>query len=230
MKQMKTGESVMAINKTNNPYVLGSEGKKIWNDRYMNMAKSIKNWQIAALSALITSIILAFVVLKLALSSHVQPFMVETNQGMPYAIKPLSSISIHDEKLINFAANEFIINARSVLSDNQAEKLLLTKVYAFAADNAISYLHDYYKANNPLNLSQQYTVDINIINSMPLSAHVWQVVWDETKRGQDGSVISKTRWIGNLTYQLGQVNPQFINENPFGLYITNVTWSESVGV
>jgi type IV secretory pathway TrbF-like protein len=37
------------MNKTTlqNPYIKGAEGRKEWNDRYMNMAQAMRNWQIA---------------------------------------------------------------------------------------------------------------------------------------------------------------------------------------
>lgn len=214
---------------SNNPYTDGAAGRKEWNDRYMNIAKSKKNCQIGMFVALIAVVILVLALTKLALSSRVQPFVIDTNNGMPYAMQPLSATSIHDNKIINFVANQFIINSRTILSDSDAETQMLNKVYAYAGDSAIKTLHDYYQANNPLEASQKYKIDINIINSMPLGKNTWQVVWDETKRANDGSEESKTRWMADLTYQFGQVNSKFINDNPFGLYITNITWSQSTG-
>jgi len=217
---------------TNNPYTLsemGREGRKEWNDRYMNMTKANKNLQISLLVSMGTIILLGLVVARLATSSRVEPFMVETNQGMPYAIQTLHSGELHDQKIINFAANQFIVNSRTVLSDPDAEKILLNKVYSYTADNAINYLHDYYQHQNPITVNGQYSVEVNIVNSMPLGKNIWQVVWDEIKHANDGSVESKTRWMANLTYQFGQVNSKLINDNPFGLYITNISWSQSTG-
>ncbi|MDX2165081.1 MAG: type IV secretion system protein [Gammaproteobacteria bacterium] len=214
---------------SNNPYIEGAAGKKEWDDRYMNIAKSKKNYQIAMLISLIAVVILALALTVLAMSSRIQPFVIDTNNGMPYAMQPLSSTSIHNEKIVNFVANQFIINSRTILSDPEAEKEILNKVYAYAGDSAIKTLHDYYQQYNPLENAQKYKVDVNIVNSMPLGKNTWQVVWDETKRANDGSEESKTRWMADLTYQFGQVNSRFINDNPFGLYITTITWSQSTG-
>ena len=219
---------------TNNPHISSQSkaGRQEWNDRYFNMAKAIKNWQLFCLYLIVAVVLLSGVIAKLATASRVQPFMVETNNGMPYAVKALTSEDkevLQNTKVINFMANQFIINARTVLSDSQAEKILLDKVYAFVGDDALKYLHDYYQVNNPLLNGQKYTVDVNIINSMPLGKNTWQVVWDETKRSADTDSNTKTRWMAELTYRLGQVNSTFMNENPFGLYITHISWSESVG-
>ena len=105
-----------------NPYVKGAEGRREWNDRYMNMSQSIRHWQMAFFIAMMVVILFGFIVTRIATESRVQPFIVETNNGMPYAIKPMESISAQDQRLINFAVNQFIVNARTIVSDAQAEK------------------------------------------------------------------------------------------------------------
>ena len=133
-----------------NPYVKGAEGRKLWNDRYFNMKDSIKRWQMAFFAVSIIAIILTLVVAKISTESHVEPFVVETSQGMPYAVKPMqSSMSSNDQRLVNFAINQFIINTRSVLSDASAEAALLNRSYAYAANDALQTLRDYFANNNP---------------------------------------------------------------------------------
>lgn len=211
-----------------NPYVKGAEGKKEWNDRYMNMAKAIRNWQIAFFTAMVVVIIFALVVAKIATESRVQPFIVETNNGMPYAIKAMGSMSSQDQRLINFAINQFIVNARTVVNDTEAEKALLNKVYAFSANNTLGFLQDYFQKNNPFEMASQYNVVVNIVNSLPLSHNTWQITWDETKRSRNGDTVSSvTRWMANVTYKFGDVNPRFMTDNPFGFYVTQISWSQS---
>lgn len=220
--KMPTGQ------KLQNPFLKGAEGRKEWNDRYMNMAKSIKNWQFAFLASMAISVLLTFVVAKIATESKVVPFVVETHSGMPYALRPMTQISEKDQRLINFAMNQFIVNARTILADTEAEKMLLNQVYAYSADNTLPFLHEYYTYHNPFTLAEEATTSVQIINSMPLSRDTWQVTWEETQRNNtSGAVLGVTRWMANLSFRLGDVNPHFINENPFGLYITQVTWSQS---
>ena len=211
-----------------NPYVSGAEGRREWNDRYLNQANEIQHWKKAFFASCVVSILLACVVAKIATESHIKPYVVETTQGMPYAIKSVQDISSKDQLLVNYAINQFIINAKSIVDDTDAEKALLNKVYAFAANNTLGYLRDYYQKNNPMVLASQYTVNVKIINSMPISTNTWQIIWDETKRNtSSNAVINTTRWMADVTYQFGEVKPAFMNENPFGIYITNITWSPS---
>ncbi len=61
----------------------------------------------------------------IATTTKVQPFVVETHEGMPYAIAPMQGTSIHDQRLINFAINQFILNARTVVQDPTCTKGLV---------------------------------------------------------------------------------------------------------
>jgi type IV secretory pathway TrbF-like protein len=211
-----------------NPYVKGAEGRKEWNDRYENMRASICTWQKAFFCSITISIIFALLSVKMATSSRVQPFVVETNNGMPYAVKPMANMSLQDKRLINFAINQFIINSRTIVTDAEAEKVLLNKVYAYSANETINFLHDYYQKHNPLDLSTQYTISVNIVNALPLSHDSWQIIWDETKRSANGgNSLGVTRWMANVTYKFGDVNERFMNDNPFGFYVTQISWSQS---
>jgi len=214
-----------------NPYVVGASGRREWNDRYDNMRRSIQSWQRAFFCAIGISVIFALIVVKMANESHVQPFVVETNHGMPYAVKPMTSWNKEDPRLINFAINQFIVNARTVMNDSQAEQSLLNKAYAYSADNTLAFLREFYEQNNPFKLSEKYTVGVTIQNALPLSHETFQVTWDETKRSTQGDqVLEITRWVAHVTYRFGEINPHFMTDNPFGFYITNISWSKSQSV
>jgi len=212
-----------------NPYIKGAEGQKAWDDRYGSMQQSIKHWRIACFAVLLMSLGLAGAVAYIATTSKIQPFIVETHEGMPYAISPMKSISIHDQRLINFAINQFMINARTVVHDSEAQKALLDKVYAYSADQTLSFLHNYYQKNNPFEIAPHVVVAVNIVSSLPMSKDTWQITWDETERSvADNSIVKTTHWIANVMVQLGEVNPHFMLENPFGLYISQIHWTQAL--
>lgn len=209
-----------------NPYLKDSEGRREWNDRYGTMRQSIRLWQFAFFSALMTIAVLGGVLGYIATTSKVQPFVVETHEGIPYAVSSMQSNSIHDQRLINFAINQFILNARTIVQDPSAQKALLDKVYAYAANQTLPFLHDYYQLHQPFEIAKHSTVNVSIVSSLPMGSHLWQIMWDETMHNTvEGNPSKVTRWMANVTYQLGEVNPHFINANPFGLYITQLTWT-----
>lgn len=212
-----------------NPYVKDAEGQKVWNDRYGTLQQSIRSWRIACFASLMVSVVLAGVVAYIATTSKVQPFIVETHEGMPYAIAPMHGVCAHDQRLINFAINQFIVNARTVVNDSLAQKALLDKVYAYSANQTLAFLHDYYQNHNPFDSASHATVTAAIVSSLPTSGDTWQITWDETEHNvADSNVTRVTRWVANVTYQLGDVNPHFMTANPFGLYVTQLVWTPTL--
>lgn len=209
----------------NNPHINFSEARFEWNDRYMNMTKAIRNWQLAFLLSMIATLGLLLQTIRLSSDSHIQPLAIETCQGIPKNIVPITTKLPHNDRLVSFALSQFIINARTITADTPAQKNLLNKVYAYSADQTIGFLHDYYRTNNPFNISAQYTTRINIIHAIPISEHTWQVTWNETQtRGISNE--NSTRYIATLTYHFGAVNERFMQDNPFGIYITAISWSQ----
>lgn len=214
---------------TTNPFI-GDSGRREWNDRYGNMARMIRGWQGAFGVAMVLVMVLTGVNVKLSTQTHIQPFAVVLNQGVPVSIQPMNPMNLSSPQMVNFFLEHFIENARTVVSDVEAEKNLLNSVYAFAADHTIPFLREYYMANNPLQRAQTMTVNVHVINILPLSDKTCQIIWEEVARNvMNGDILSKTRWMANITYQkTGKVDVKTAKDNPFGLYITNLTWSQSI--
>ena len=213
---------------SDNPFVAGSAGRQEWNDRYHNLSAAAQQWRFACLLALGMLLLFAILLAKLALASKVQPFIVETHEGRPYAMQTMSSLSVDDSRLINFVLNEFIVNAKTVIDSTESEQALLRKVYAFSEGDTVHFLAQFYQKNNPFLRAEQGNVAVHIVHAMPTGKQTWQLTWEETTSDTiSGAVLGKSRWIGYVEYALGEVNPDHIQDNPFGLYITHVSWSET---
>ncbi len=211
-----------------NPYVSGAEGRKEWNDRLDNMKNNIRLWQKMSAGLLVAVIILIICFCLIAMKSKNIPFAVEMNNGIPVAIKTMSETSLDQQKLIQLEIENFIRNSRSISSDTAAQKRMLDEVYAYSDGSTINYLHDYYAKNNPFVLAAQYTISVEDVTTLPLSKNTFQVMWEETKRDiTNGNVMGTTKWVANITYAFGPVNPKFMQDNPFGLYFTQISWSQS---
>ncbi len=217
-----------AAKSVENPYTSGAPGRREWNDRYFNMKSAIKQLQIVSYAMLGLVAIFAFLMVREANKVKVEPFVVEMSDGMPIAIKDMSEGDPNDSRIILFALEQFIVNARSVVSDDTAEKAMLAKAYAYASDKAVTFLDEYYKENDPFNIAASYTTSIDIVNTLKVGDSTYQITWDETERNNsNGAVINKTRWIGDVTYHMGDVDRRFVKDNPFGLYVSQLSWSQN---
>lgn len=205
-----------------NPYL---SARAEWDDRYWCLAQSKRNWQIACAVIGGIALILTMTNAKLSTSSHVLPIAVETCQGTPIGLLPVQLDKTTRDSLVKFALNQFILNARTIVADNDAEKALLDKVYAYSADATLPFLADYYSKHDPFVMAARTTANVTILDSMPISPTTWQITFDVAEKGE-GENHSKSRWLATLTYKQGEVNPKYIAVNPFGLYVTSVTWAQ----
>jgi type IV secretory pathway TrbF-like protein len=210
-----------------NPYVNRLEGKKVWNDRYLNLSKARQHWQVAFFSLVVVTFTLLLLVFKLSTQSKIKPFVVELSSGMPIRIAPVTDSLPDSEKLTQFAIAQFIINARTVVSDTEAEKLLLDKTYAFSAEDTLRFLRDYYTHHNPFERASHGSVQVTILNTLKIGTQTWQVTWDEVESSKGGEgVMNQSRFLATLTVSQGEPNPTYLNDNPFGIYITQLSWAK----
>jgi type IV secretion system protein TrbF len=211
-----------------NPYIKDALGRQEWDDRYLNMFNVIKQGKFLLCAMLGLIAIFAFIIVREANKVKVQPFIVEVNEGIPIAIKSMSEGDPNDKRIILFALEQFIINARTVLSDDTAEKATLAKVYAYSSDNAVVFLDDYYKENDPFVAASTHTTSVDIVNTLKVGDNTYQITWDETLRDRStGTVMDKLRYIGDVTYKMGEVDKRFMKDNPFGLYVSQLSWSQN---
>lgn len=201
------------------------QGRQAWNERYGSLQHSVKSWQKGCVGLLFLSFILTGALVKLAMASKVQPFVVPMQNGIPCGILPMTAMPSEDPRLIRFAIEQFVIHARTTVSDPFAQKALLDKVYAYSANETLGFLKNYYEKNNPLE-PKPYTVTVQVINTLALSSQTWQVMWREVQQDAGGEVQGETYWMAHITVQYSDVNPRFMQANPFGLYVTRIAWSE----
>jgi type IV secretory pathway TrbF-like protein len=218
------------ITQATNPYVKGSEGQRIWNDRYLSMSKATRHWQMAFFGLLVLTIIMFFVAMKFATEqTKFEAVAVETCQGAINGILPTSSTMSdnHKEVITDYALKQFIINARTIILDKFAKEKMLDKVYAYSADQTLPFFKDYYGEFNPYEIAKNYTTHINILNTYKLSKNTWQITWDEIRKDAvSGQSIDTKRWIATLSHRFGNISPSHKEDNPFGLYVTSLSWSE----
>lgn len=207
-----------------NPYLAGREE---WDNRYFKMAKAIRGWQLAFAIASGIALVLAINQYRFTAKTDIQPFVVETCKGEPVALLPTVAKSPHKDAILHFVASQFILNTRTMVADPDAQSAILHKAYAYSADKTLQFLHDYYDKNDPFKAAAHTTVQVNIVHTVPISPLIWQVTWDETQKDvASGATLTTKRFMANLNLTWGQVNPAFAQENPFGLYISTVSWSE----
>ena len=78
-------------------------------------------------------------------------------------------------------------------------------------------------------MAAQSVKEIHITSVLRLSAHTVEIHWQERMHGvQSGQLKQTAAYIAQLTYQYGKPskNTHILRVNPFGFYITHLSWSE----
>lgn len=211
-----------------NPYV---EARREWNDRYLELARERRVWQIVAGAELLLLVILVVGVVWLGLQHKTVPYIVEVDAlGAALAIKPAQNGGHPaDERIVRYHLAAFIRGARQVMTDRIAMKKGLEQVYAFVRGPARTYLDEYYRGNNPFEIAKTYTVVPTVTSLLQLSAASWQARWTEEQRGLDGLVLGKSQWEGVLTTEIvPPTSEQVLRVNPLGLYVTDLRWTKQL--
>ncbi len=211
-----------------NPYV---EARREWNDRYLELARERRRWQIIASGQVLVLVILAIGLVWLSGQYKTVPYVVEVDSlGAALAIKPAENATHSaDERVVRYQLAAFIRGARQVMTDRIAMKQGLEQVYAYARGAARTYLDEYYRANNPFEIAKTYIVVPTITSPLPLSPTSWQVRWTEEQRGADGSSLGKSQWEGVLTTHIvPPSSADSIRANPLGLYVTDLRWTKQL--
>ncbi len=211
-----------------NPYV---EARREWNDRYLDLVRARRWWQITAVAELALVGVLASGLVALSLQHKTIPYVVEVDAlGAATAVKPVEAAGRPtDERIVRYQLAAFVRGTRAVMTDRAAMKRGLDQVYAYARGSARAFLDDHYRANNPFEIAKTYTVLPSVISFLPLSERSWQVRWSEEQRGLDGTLLGKSTWEAVLAVEtVAPTTADVIQANPFGLYVTEIRWTKQL--
>jgi len=102
-----------------NPYV---EARREWNDRYLDLVRARRWWQVAAVSELALVATLGGGLVALSLQHKTVPYVVEVDAlGAAVAVKPADVAGRPtDERIVRYQLAAFIRGARAVMTDRAA--------------------------------------------------------------------------------------------------------------
>ncbi len=214
--------------KDSNPYV---EARREWNDRYLDLVRARRCWQLTAVAELVLLGVLGGGLVALSLHHKTVPYVVEVDGlGAATAVKPADAAARPtDERIVRYQLVAFIRGVRTVMTDRAAMKRTLDQVYAYARGPARIFLDDHYRANNPFDVAKTYTVVPAVSSLLPLSDRSWQMRWSEEQRGLDGVLLGRSQWEAVLSVEtVPPTTADAIEANPFGLYVTEIRWTKQL--
>jgi len=213
-----------------NPYVAG---RTTWNDRYQSLASSVRNWQVAAgVFALLAVGSNAGTVYVLRQRTVEVVVAQVDGQGTLLQTYPAGTqnVTIPEGTLVGAELARWIKQAREMSVDWQHQQNEYKSLWTKISGPAETMLTDYYKANKPQTTAASFTVSVQPTSIMQVSPTTWQLRWTETKAAKaTGQEVDKTNWEAVL--MVDRKPPQTMQqalENPLGLFVTGLSWTQSL--
>lgn len=212
------------------PYI---KARKEYDEITHNINASKKNWQhvsfVLGFSLIISIASNIFTISK----AHIIPYIVEVdNLGRAQAISEVKEAPLNDERVIKAFAYQYVDMARSVISDPESLRKNLTQVYQESIKSVQSnFLDGFYKDNNPFDYAQNKgTRHIELLVFLKEAENTYSVEWREIERNYDNQVLGESHYKALITIiQIPHTNEDQYRENPlnpFGLYVTSLSWSK----
>src|SRR5260370_8221600 len=225
-----TRESAVPANR-DSPFLLA---RTEFMNAFGDLAVGKRNWQLMAFVAL--GLLAALMIADVwgTKSPQVVPYMVRVDRlGQVVQVGPADALKRPEDRLIASELAQFVRAIRTVLpaAAQAAQAELLERGYAFVATPAAAFLNDYFAdpKHDPRVLGQQLSrqVDVSLVLRVP-NSDVWRLEWTETERSSEPAGVTRTAaWEGYVTVRLTPFgSATTIQQNPLGLSITSVSWTE----
>ena len=203
-----------------------------WHGIFANNLASKRHWQIFAFLQSLVILTLIITLTVLSNRSHIIPYIVEVDKlGRATAYKPASAASFSHPAVIRAQLYRFIETSRSVITDPATMRKYLRETYQMVTPSLKHHFFDpYYQKNNPLQLAQTLSRQVRPVAFLKQATDTYLIEWQETTRDSAHALISETQWKALVTIK--NHPPESLTEitknplNPFGLYITDLSWSQ----
>jgi type IV secretion system protein VirB5 len=211
-----------------------TEARDVWLERYGTYIQQAYNWRLIALleAVALTFAIVGFIFLNT--QSKLVPYVVAIDKvGTAIAVAPADRASPVDPRVVRAQLANWIVFARSVVTDRIVELHYIDSVYALVPDDspAKGYLDNWYPndGHSPFDRAKTETDDVAVNAILPISPDSYELQWTETIRDLRGRVTKTQTWDATATIAFRPPdNEPTILKNPLGLYITSISWTQKL--
>lgn len=204
--------------------------KEKWNELFTKPMLEKKQLLVFALGLFVINIVLLIGFVGLSLRSEIAVWVVEVDQtGKAAFTGQAKKIELNDDRVVRAYVYSFIEMARTVITDPEAMRVNFTKVYEMATPEVQNFLNQYYRENNPMEIARKSSRQVVPTAFLKQSEKTFIVEWKETERDLTNKVLGETHWkaLITITTKAPKTNKEAMENpyNPFGIYITNMSWS-----
>lgn len=202
------------------------QAAQLWDDRIGSARVQARNWRLAALLAILLSMVMTVALIWRSSQSIVTPYVVElTTDGNVRAVQSAVERYEPNDAQIAYQLGEFIKNVRSVSIDPIVLRENWLAAYDHATNQAAVTLNEYARANDPFADVGQRSVSVEITSIVRASEDSFDVRWRET-RFRSGVQISEASFAAVLAVVIDPPRDEAtLHKNPLGIYVHGINWS-----
>ncbi|EME2526576.1 conjugal transfer protein TrbF [Yersinia enterocolitica] len=234
--QFKKKEKTLAakVSQTDNPYL---NARRTWNGHVSGVMSAIQIWQVVGILALLIALTAVGGIIKIGSQSKFVPLVFQQD-STGNTLSVTRADKIPDAKIEDYrtTAAKFIENIRLVTADSSLQRKAVLQTYSYlsAKDPSTIKANEYLNSSkeaNPFNRATKELVSVDVKSVMLISDESWQVDWEETLRGRDGTLKGKP-YMMRAIVNLYQNQPTDDNSeievlrNPHFIFVRDFNWSK----
>lgn len=206
--------------------------RREWNERYGSYISRANNWRLAALGSIAVSIIAVSGLVYISAQHKIVPYAVEFDgNGEVTKIVRTTVASAPNDRQMIAALRNWVIGARTVYTDQRAQKALIDTTYAMTYPDSACYqtIATYHREKNPYQRAANETVEIAVNAVVPITDSTWQIEWTEVTKQRSGKLVDTRQYQASVTTVLSPpINEEQIMVNPLGIYAQQCSWSARI--
>ena len=209
------------------------EAQKIWDDRYGQLAIGKRNWQVAWMFAALISMVLTLGLVRLSIARKVEYIFIEVDRaGYSSHLKIAKESTEVPDSVVRHELFKLIKRLKTISLDAVVMKENLDIAYkGYIRGAAVSFLNDFFKANDPFDFAKQKLVSVEPISVLRVSEKSWQIRWREVERSKEGYQNRESEWEAHLVTEFERPSSnedEILEYNPIGLRIVEMSWTKVI--
>ena len=201
-----------------------------WDDRLGSARVQASNWRLIAVGLLACNLVQSGGMIWQASRGSVTPWVVEVDRlGQIAAVGPAIRGYRPPDPVIAWTLSRFIENTRSLPADAVVLGQNWRRAYDFTDASGAAALSDYARLADPFAQLGKAQVSVEVSNVVRASPDSFRLAWIE-RRYVDGQLVATQRWSAILTLVIAApTTPDAFVKNPFGIFVTAISWSREYG-
>ncbi len=213
-------------------------GRQEWLERYGSYIKQAKNWRLMAFGSLAISFVFAIGIVYEADRVHNVPYVFEVNKlGQQVELGKAVESGSFNEPVIRHVVSRFVWLLYTKNPSKSTQKSFISESFDYVSSKAGDALDHFYLQHHPYEAYEKGTFGTSVhitsaetIGDVTNTKGSYIVDFSVKTYNKHGALIKTQDYQGTINYKVitPSQNPNILEGNPFGIYITSFSFSKEI--